>query len=146
VSERQPSRWAKGSDRLDLRLEAKPENVAFVRRALEGMGLPSGLLEDAKLLATELVTNSVRHAGLRSEDQIHVRAEWTINLRVMVVDGPSAPDGKVAGAIRPAPGADSGFGLYLVDQIASRWGTNRGGGRGYWFELYVPAGSSADED
>jgi anti-sigma regulatory factor (Ser/Thr protein kinase) len=108
------------------------------------MGLPSGLLEDAKLLASELVTNSVRHAGLRPEDQIHVRAQWAISLRVVVIDGPSAPDSKVAGAIRPAPGADSGFGLYLVDQIASRWGTNMGGGRGYWFELSVPTGHAAD--
>jgi hypothetical protein len=42
--------------------------------------------------------------------------------------GPAA----VSGSIRPAPGAESGWGLYLVDRLASRWGTSAGG---YWFEL-----------
>ena len=135
----------KGLDRIDLRVEARPENVAVVRRALEGMGLPSGLLEDAKLLTSELVTNSVRHAGLRPEDHIRVTAERTAGLRVVVLDGASPAASTVAGAIRPAPGARSGFGLYLVDQIASRWGTNLGGGRGFWFELRAPAGPSVGE-
>lgn len=144
MTARQGSPGARGLDRLDLRLEARPENVVIVRRALEGMGLPPGLLEDAKLLSSELVTNSVRHAGLRPEDQIRVTAEWSTTLRVVVRDGASPAGSAVAGAIRPAPGAHSGFGLYLVDQIASRWGTNLGG-RGYWFELRAPAGPSVGE-
>jgi len=39
----------------------------------------------------------------------------------------------VSGSIRPAPGAESGWGLYLVDRVASRWGTSA---HGYWFELH----------
>jgi anti-sigma regulatory factor (Ser/Thr protein kinase) len=137
--ERSPA--VKGSNRLDLKLEARPENVSVVRRALEGMGLPSGVLEDAKLLASELVTNSVRHAGLGPDDLIHVSAEWSARLRVVVNDGASPPGSKVVAAIRPTAGAHSGFGLYLVDQIASRWGTNLGGDQGYWFELLPPPAS-----
>jgi anti-sigma regulatory factor (Ser/Thr protein kinase) len=38
----------------------------------------------------------------------------------------------VVGSIRPAPGAESGWGLYLADRLASRWGTTPDG---YWFEL-----------
>jgi hypothetical protein len=34
------------------------------------------------------------------------------------------------------PGAESGWGLYLVDQIASHWETlDDEEGGGYWFEL-----------
>src|SRR5436189_56651 len=49
---------------LDLRVRARQENVAEVRRAFENLDLPPRLLDDAKLLASELVTNSIRHSGL----------------------------------------------------------------------------------
>ena len=45
----------------------------------------------------------------------------------------------LAGSIRPAPGSESGWGLYLVDHIASRWGSMPGR---YWFQLDV-SGRSA---
>jgi anti-sigma regulatory factor (Ser/Thr protein kinase) len=119
---------------LDLRLPASAGMVSTVRRALGELPLPPSVLEDARLLTSELVTNSVRHAGLRAEDRIRVRAELSgTTLRVDVID--RARDGAadpVAGAIRPAPGAESGWGLYLVDRLAARWG--RAPGR-YWFEL-----------
>ena len=120
--------------RLDLRVTARPENVFVVRRAIEALDMPDRLIEDAKLLASELITNSIRHAGLGPEDQVRIRAAWSgTKLRVDVFDrrgrlGP-AP---IAGSIRPLPGAESGWGLYLVDHLASRWGAM--GGR-YWFEL-----------
>ena len=126
--------------RRELRVTALPENVVEVRRALDGLDLPAGLLDDAKLLATELVTNSIRHAGLRPDETIHFTAERRPGvLRVTVRDhteerGP-AP---VAGSIRPAPGAESGWGLYLMDRIAQRWGTSLRGGSSYWFELEIP--------
>jgi len=96
--------------------------------------LPAPLLESAQLLASELVTNSIQHAGLGPHDSIRVQAAWSgTRLRVDVRDR-SETRGRypVAGAIRPAPGAESGWGLFLVDRLASRWG--RGPGQ-YWFEL-----------
>jgi len=99
--------------------------------------MPAALLEDAKLLASELMTNSIRHSGLGTDELVHVTANWTGRvLRVIVQDrtGYPAPS-PVVGAIRPSPGAESGWGLYLVDRIASRWGTSLDGGAGYWFEL-----------
>ncbi len=86
------------------------------------------------MLVSELVGNSVKHAGLNVDDQVHVTAEWSgERLRVTVHDRlrPSTPP-PVAAAIRPRPGADSGWGLFIVDRIASRWGTDEAG---YWFEL-----------
>jgi anti-sigma regulatory factor (Ser/Thr protein kinase) len=134
-------------DRLELRLRAAPENLRLIRRALEGMGLPDQVTWDGTLLTTELVTNSIGHAGLGRDDYIDVAAAWSGTvLRVIVRDSGSAgpPSDIVAGSIRPSPGGQSGWGLYLVDRLATRWGTNLEGSPGFWFELeYLPpAGAS----
>jgi anti-sigma regulatory factor (Ser/Thr protein kinase) len=124
--------------RLDLRVRASPEEVLLVRHALGGLGLPDVMLDDATLLVSELLTNSIRHSGLRPDEEVRVTAEWSgQRLRVTVRDRPAArPAPPVAGSIRPPPGAESGWGLFLVDQIASQWGTlDDEAGGGYWFEL-----------
>lgn len=125
-------------DRLELRFRAAPENLRRIRRALEGMGLPDQVIWDGTLLTTELVTNSIRHAGLGPDDYIDVAADWSGTvLRVIVRDSGSAgpPSEIVARSIRPSPGSQSGWGLYLVDKLATRWGTNLEGSAGFWFEL-----------
>ena len=120
--------------RLDLRLRATRTAPTKARRALSQLPLPLPLAFDAQLLLSELVSNSVRHAGLDRDDWIRVTADRSGDrLRVHVRDGSGPRRGSpVSGSIRPAPGAESGWGLYLVDRLASRWGTTAGG---YWFEL-----------
>jgi anti-sigma regulatory factor (Ser/Thr protein kinase) len=120
--------------RLDLRLRATRTAPTRARRALSQLQLPLPLAFDAQLLVSELVSNSLRHAGLGRDDLIRVTADWSGHrLRVHVRDrGRPRRGSPVAGSIRPAPGAESGWGLYLVDRLASRWGTTAGG---YWFEL-----------
>lgn len=126
-------------DRLELRLRAAPENLRRIRRALEGMGLPDQMIWEGTLLTTELVTNSIRHAGLGPDDHIDVAAAWSGTvLRVIVRDSGSAPSEIVTGSIRPSPGGQSGWGFYLVDKLATRWGTNLEGSAGFWFELEYP--------
>ena len=123
-----------------LRFRALPENLRLVRRALETMGLPVEVLRVAELLTTELVTNSIRHAGLGPDDHIDVVVAWSgTALRATVRDGSGGPPSEiVAGSIRPSPGAQSGWGLYLIDRLATRWGTNLEGAAGFWFELEHP--------
>ena len=58
--------------RLDLLVPATPRILPEVRRALGELALPASVLDDARLLVSELVTNSIRHAGLHSEDQIRI--------------------------------------------------------------------------
>jgi anti-sigma regulatory factor (Ser/Thr protein kinase) len=120
--------------RLDFRLRPTRTAPLRARRALSQLRLPLPLAFDAQLLVSELVSNSVRHAGLGRDDLIRVTAHWSGDrLRVHVRDGARPTHASpVAGAIRPAPGAESGWGLYFVDRLASRWGTTAGG---YWFEL-----------
>jgi anti-sigma regulatory factor (Ser/Thr protein kinase) len=120
--------------RLDFRLRPTWTAPTEARRALSQLRLPLPLAFDAQLLVSELVSNSVRHAGLGRDDLIRVTADWSGDrLLVHVRDGGGPTRASpVSGSIRPAPGAESGWGLYVVDRLASRWGTAAGG---YWFEL-----------
>jgi anti-sigma regulatory factor (Ser/Thr protein kinase) len=119
---------------LRLRVRASVTAPAQARHALRRLGLPPAVANDGELLVSELVTNSVRHAGLGLDDPIQVTAVWSgTRLTVHVRDRDrSRRPGVAAGSIRPPPGAESGWGLYLVDRLASRWGTEPGG---YRFEL-----------
>jgi anti-sigma regulatory factor (Ser/Thr protein kinase) len=120
--------------RVSVHLRPTRAAAEQARRALQQLALPSPLADEAQLLVTELVTNSVRHAGLGPDERIQLTADWSGTwLRVHVRDrGRSRLAGAGAGSIRPAPGAESGWGLYLVDRLASRWGSSADG---YWFEL-----------
>jgi anti-sigma regulatory factor (Ser/Thr protein kinase) len=120
--------------RLDVRIPATHQAPAKARRVLGKLALPLPLAFDAQVAVSELVSNSVRHAGLAPDELIRITADWSGTLlRVHVRDGRRGgrPTG-LSGSIRPAPGAESGWGLYLVDRVASRWGTSADG---YWFEL-----------
>jgi anti-sigma regulatory factor (Ser/Thr protein kinase) len=120
--------------RLDFSIRATRKAAATARRALTALELPLPLANDAQLAISELVTNSVRHAGLALDDLIRITIDWSgARLRVHVRDGGRGMrPGVVSGSIRLAPGAESGWGLYLVDRVASRWGTSADG---HWFEL-----------
>src|SRR5438445_9108884 len=109
--------------RLDLSVRASPESLGDVRESLGRLRLPTELLDDARLLLSELVGNSIRHSGLQAKEYVHITAEWSgARLRVTVRDRPRpSAASAVAGTIRPSPGAASGWGLFIVDRLASRW-------------------------
>lgn len=118
---------------LSLRLDRGPKAAAKARRSLATLRgeLDAPVLETLRLLVTELVTNSVRHA----------RAD-TVRLRVLI--GKSAVRTEVTDA---GPGFDppevgslssdrTGWGLFLVERLATRWGVDRNGSRtSVWFEV-----------
>lgn len=117
--------------RFDLGLPARPKSAGAARRALAWLDLPPRQLQDAQLLLTELMTHCVHHAAPGSDDTIRVEVvAWDQILRVNVNEQPPPAD-------RPALPADpadaDAWGLYIVDQVADRWGQDGSGG--YWFEL-----------
>ncbi len=87
---------------------------------------------DMRLLVSELVTNSVRHAHTGT---IRLHADLDDQrLKVDVHDdGPGLSP--VRGKRRAL--AASGRGLRLVERLADRWGTNADGDSHVWFELYL---------
>lgn len=122
-----------GDDTLRMRLEGGVEAAGAARRALSRLrgDLDPSAMETMRLLVTELVSNSVRHAGAE-----------TVGLRVLV--RPSAlwtevsdrgpgfdPERRERGVDR-----ESGWGLFLVERLAERWGVSQEDGHTrVWFEL-----------
>jgi anti-sigma regulatory factor (Ser/Thr protein kinase) len=119
---------------VELTLEVPPDTgeLAAVRSALGSLAIPKRTLHEARLLVSELVANSIRHSGVPN-GRIRIRARVAGDaLHVEVVDGGRGAPHPVAGGIRPGPQASSGWGLFLVDELAQRWGHGNGA---FWFEL-----------
>jgi anti-sigma regulatory factor (Ser/Thr protein kinase) len=121
--------------RLGLRVAPGPRAPSEVRKHLTPLRehLEPEVYERMELLVNELVTNSIRHARLDEKDWVEVRvtaSDGSVN--VSVIDPGS---GFASRPSDPPPESPSGWGLYLVDQIADRWGVTRNGNTLVWFEL-----------
>src|SRR5687768_4390429 len=100
-------------------LRPEPAAVAAARRLLVREGLDDDLQHTVCLLASEVVTNSVRHAGLKETDRILLAARMTPDfVRVEVRDPGRGFD---PGVRHDA----SGYGLRMLDMLASRWAVDR---------------------
>ncbi|WP_107089468.1 PAS domain S-box protein [Streptomyces sp. WM6368] len=121
-----------------LVLDAAPSSVAegrrFLRATLDEWGKDDEQLrETACLLASELLSNAVRHGS--GPVRLRMRQAGR-ELGVEVCDAsPVLPQARFA-----APDAESGRGLLLVDSLASSWGTlPTADGKAVWFSLPLPA-------
>jgi anti-sigma regulatory factor (Ser/Thr protein kinase) len=124
---------------IELEFRPGPAAISLARRAVDQLAgvAPDPLIDNVRLLVSELITNCVRHAGLRDDAWIGLRIDM-------------GRDGVLRGEITdPGPGfvpkeqvltisQESGWGLYLVDQIADRWGVERDGVTRVWFEIDRP--------
>jgi anti-sigma regulatory factor (Ser/Thr protein kinase) len=111
------------------------------RLAVDGIAEELGALyDDVRLLVSELVTNSVRHAGLGAGAFLSMTI-WTspAGVRVEVSDDGRGFDH----APRRAAEDPGGWGLYLVRRLADRWGVAPAGGACVWFELEHAQAESA---
>jgi anti-sigma regulatory factor (Ser/Thr protein kinase) len=93
-------------------------------------GLDADVMSDTKLLVSELITNGVKY-GAGGPVTLELHVDGPRHVRVEVVDQgggfepvPRRPD-------RIAPG---GWGLELVELLASRWGAYEGSTH-VWFEI-----------
>jgi anti-sigma regulatory factor (Ser/Thr protein kinase) len=122
------------SNESELRLRPEPAAPSLARAAIAAAasGLPAVVVADAELLTSELVSNAVRHAQLDPSQEIVVRIVADGYVRVEVVDqGPPFE----ADLRRPGSGP-RGWGLLLVDAVATSWGVEReGSGKRVWFEV-----------
>ena len=115
------------------RFEPEPMNVRaareFVAGALEEQGF-DGDADIVLLLASELVTNAVRHAATPFEITVDVDHGA---VRVAVIDDDVEHPPRVG---HPSPEDTNGRGLLLVDQLAAVWGSDRvGRSKAVWFTL-----------
>ena len=118
---------------LSLPVDASTPGVAQTALGEQGLSVPDRVLPDLQLLVSELVTNSVRHADLVPGQRIELRVAVAPGMvRVEVEDpGPGfTPTPRRSGERR-----DDGWGLYLVEHIADRWGVVDGPPSIVWFEM-----------
>jgi anti-sigma regulatory factor (Ser/Thr protein kinase) len=123
-----------GVREISARFDRGPTAASAARHALMPLDerLDGALLDDVRLLVSELVTNSVRHAnGADGVVGLDVKVKPD-RLRVEVSDPGSgfAPKPRYEGQ-----SAESGWGLYLVDTLSDRWGVANSGATNVWFEI-----------
>ena len=100
-------------------------------RALEDY-MSTEKIDDLKLLVSELVSNCVKHASWAADEGIDVEAGPTDDsIRVEVSNPGSAELTNKIG--RRAE--ESGWGLFILTKVASRWGVKTNGSTCVWFEL-----------
>ena len=122
------------ADLIHLEVPCDRDAPHVVRDAIDRLDELRQVREDARLLASELVTNAVLHSGCRAEDLIEVRAAITPHGLLISVDDPGG--GGQNPRLRPADDSGlGGFGLRLVSRLARRWGWDRPNGHRVWAEL-----------
>jgi anti-sigma regulatory factor (Ser/Thr protein kinase) len=112
-----------------LRLACDPAVVVEARRAVGRfeLAVPGPVLESARLVVTELVTNSILHGIREGDGWVDVMIERRPRcLRIEVADPASTGLRPVLRSVGPA--STSGWGLQLVDRLASEWGVDTAAG------------------
>lgn len=121
------------------RVDSVPAARSFLARLLDGWGVADEVIDDASLLATELMSNAVEHGS------------GVVTLKIDVHDGVlhvGVHDGAVELPVMPDvdKGSTKGRGIWLVQSMARDWGSDSSGdepGKTVWFELttlFTPSG------
>ena len=117
-------------------LPAGAEAPATARKLVAdwlGKDTDRGIVEDVKLLVSEIVTNAVRHPQQRG------RIGMTLTLargRIRVeVSDPGGGDFAKPSVHTPPVSQLGGRGLLIVDRVAADWGVTTGRPTRVWFEL-----------
>jgi anti-sigma regulatory factor (Ser/Thr protein kinase) len=120
---------------MRVELEASTTAAAEARAALAALRgrLDGGILEDIRLLVSELVTNSVRHSG--ADPAARVDLQVTARPRAVRVEVTDSGAGFQPRARTRDQDKGSGWGLHLVERIADRWGVDRQRRTRVWFEI-----------
>lgn len=116
---------------MTMRLPFAATSVSVARQRLKSWMLEHGgdqeSIEDARVIISELVANSVRHAQPLSDGSILV--SWTLEpdgIKVTVTDGGS---GTRPRNVHAPSSALAGRGMAIVEMLAQRWWAERSGSR-----------------
>jgi anti-sigma regulatory factor (Ser/Thr protein kinase) len=134
---------------VSLRIAGGPQAPRVARQFVLSHMEPSwggaGPSADAGLLVSELVTNSVLHAGVGSDELLTLTLAIHIDrLRLTVSDSGSKLEPQLLG---PHATGFGGVGLWLVEQLAMDWGVTHDppGTTQVWCELALDADAGAPD-
>jgi len=119
---------------MSFELAGGPYAVTAARLALSDLDshLDASVAFDVRLLVSELVTNSVKHARVSEDDSIIL--EVKVNDERVRIDVRDPGPGFEPPAAAPPDDADAGWGLFLVEQLADEWGVVKER-QTVWFEI-----------
>jgi len=130
-------------------LAARPEAAAQARHAARALPLAAATRDKLEMIVSELVANSVRHAGLTVEDPVSVHITSRADrVRLVVRDGgpgfTASPAGNGNGSGNGNgngngdPLAPGGRGHVIVDALADAWGVDSDrSGCTVWCEIAI---------
>jgi anti-sigma regulatory factor (Ser/Thr protein kinase) len=109
-----------------------------VAAVLREAAWPEHMIDVARVVTSELVTNAVIHA--RTPFRVSVRVDGSAWIRVADSAGSALPALAEPGRARPG-----GMGLYLVEAMAGAWGVDRhGSGKVVWARIDLDDDPLAD--
>ena len=117
----------RGAGRLSVRLKPDVNAPAAARRALRDLPLGERA-DDVLLLASELVTNAVLHAGLGPDEPIELEVAFDDSCAHVEVRDTGAGFAHVPRA---------GHGLRIVEATTDRWGIEHDGKTRVWFDVPI---------
>ena len=123
---------------LDVNLPCGDRSAYSARRCIDAMSpfLDPSRADELRLLVSELVTNSILHAGGDRRSWIHLRVKIIPSRRVRAEVNDHGPGFQPA---VPESVDDAelihGRGLFLVEHLADSWGVQVGESTKVWFEL-----------
>jgi anti-sigma regulatory factor (Ser/Thr protein kinase) len=132
---RRQGNGAEPVNRISVQFEAGPSAAAWARNALIAVeqDVDAELMADVRLLVSELVTNSVRHSATVPTEPVAL--DVAVDASTIRVEVRDAGAGFEPRPRQPGQSNVGGWGLYLVDRLADRWGVMRNHCTQVWFEI-----------
>ncbi len=123
-----------GAESIHVRIPGDHDVAGRARSELGRLQtmLDDPVVENIRLLVTELVTNSVRHARACAVELLVVVSRKRVHVEV------ANPGGGFEPRASGPEDSDTGWGLFLVDRLSDAWGVKQDDGADYqrvWFEL-----------
>ena len=121
---------------LEVRLPRTGPSARRARQGVRAVAAAHGVDSSAaELLVSELVGNAVRHSSAGQDDDAVV-LRVTVGGAALRVELDDASEHLPQVPSEQRQGAESGRGLLLVTELATRWGAHAfAGGKRVWFEV-----------
>jgi anti-sigma regulatory factor (Ser/Thr protein kinase) len=119
------------------KIEPQPGGPAQARRIIADEladRVPAPVLDDVKLMVSELVTNGIVHGSTEPDEPVMLDLLVNGSIRCRVMDH---GEGFATRARNADPSPSGGWGLQVVEQLADRWGLQCSPKRTeVWFERH----------